>query len=198
MVLLLIVTSLSRPATADFGVQRRRDGKATIDAASGSVSGLDDDDETTGSVSGSDDDARGSVSKVDETLVRRLKEIADESLTEQMLVNIAVVIDGSKKDPETSLLLLRIKQQGDFDAFKSDLTAVEIVTGMAEPLQHIEIFDLLFENDPAKAVQEMNMQGMLSPDCVQEYMSNPQQLMEDTRKNLYFTFLSYAAAGGYL
>jgi hypothetical protein len=120
------------------------------------------------------------------------------SLSEEVVESIAIVITAAKKDPETSLLLLRMKQHADFDAFQRDLTAVQIVTGLAEALQEMEMAEMLFEQDPTKAVAEMENEGMLPPDRIKEYTKNPALLVDDVRKSLYFTFASYAAAGGYL
>jgi hypothetical protein len=121
-----------------------------------------------------------------------------EALPEGTIEQIAVVIDAARKDPETSLLLLRLKGQDDFVALQQrDWSAPQIVLGLADTVQEMKMAQILFQN-PARAVVEMERDGLLPAHRVAEYRADPQLLVDDTQKSLYFTFVSYAAAGGYL
>lgn len=139
----------------------------------------------------------------DPELINRLIENSGADsfvISEEVATNIAAVITAAKSDPETSLLLLRMKQQSgkeSFDAFRRGLTPDMIVSGLAEAVSEMQMAELLFE-DPAKAFIEMEKEGMIPPDRIKMYRKNPEQLVEDTKKSLYFTVVSLAAAGGYL
>jgi hypothetical protein len=135
----------------------------------------------------------------DSALVQQLRLHLEsaKALPEGTMEQIAVVIEAARKDPETSLLLMRLKGQADFIALQRDWSAPQIVLGLADTVQEMKMAQILFQN-PARAVVEMERDGMLPAHRVAEYRADPQLLADDTLKSLYFTFVSYAAAGGYL
>jgi hypothetical protein len=135
----------------------------------------------------------------DSALVQQLRLHLEsaKALPEGTMEQIAVVIEAARKDPETSLLLLRLKGQDDFVALQRDWSAPQIVLGLADTVQEMKMAQILFQN-PARAVVEMERDGLLPAHRVAEYRADPQLLVDDTLKSLYFTFVSYAAAGGYL
>lgn len=132
-------------------------------------------------------------------LVGRL--LQSQVLSEEQAVDIAVMIESAAKDPETALLLRRLKEGSGakeaFGDFASDMSGLQIAQGLAQALEELEMLEILFK-DPARAVREMEKEGMIANDRLSEYKKNPDLLEEDTRKHLYFTFVSIAAAGGYL
>ena len=144
------------------------------------------------------------VDEVEQELVRRLitNSGADSFLLpEQIAVNVATVITAARRDPETNSLLMKMKQEGnaELQAFRHDLTPDMIVSGLAETLLEMEALEKLLElRNPAQAVAEMEEEGLLPTERVQEYKEKPELLLDDMRKHLYFTFVSLATAGGYL
>jgi len=121
-------------------------------------------------------------------------------MLEQTAVDVAAMIEFAKTDPETSLLLRRMTDGSGaehFGAFADSMSAAEIATGLVETLNDLKMSDILFK-DPERALREMKKEGMLPPDKIKLYEKDPKQLEEDTRKSLYFTFVSLGAAGGYL
>jgi hypothetical protein len=106
----------------------------------------------------------------------------------------------AQTDPETVLLIRRMKQgsgEDAFDDFEAEMSPMQIAQGLAQALEEIEMLDYLFQ-DPARAVAEMEKEGMIPSDKLTLYKKDPALLEEDTRKQLYFAFVSMAAAGGYL
>jgi hypothetical protein len=147
---------------------------------------------------GVDGDTKVLVETPSDALVGRL--LQSQVLSEEQAVDIAVLIESAQKDPETALLLRRLKEgsgQEAFGDFASDMSSLQIVQGLAQALEEMGMLEILFK-DPARAVREMEKEGMIANDRLSEYKKNPDLLEEDTRKHLYFTFVSIAAAGGYL
>jgi hypothetical protein len=146
-------------------------------------------------------DAR--VLLVDAAIVERLIEDSGADsfrISDQVATNIAKVIASARNDAETRLLVLRMKSgemRSDFADFASDLTPDAIVSGLAATLSEMEMAEILFV-DPNRAFVEMERDGMIPNEHIELYRANPELLATDTRKRLYFTFLSLAAAGGYL
>lgn len=121
-------------------------------------------------------------------------------LSEQQAVDVATLIEGAHQDPETALLLRRMKEgsgEATFDDFAAEMSPLHIVQGLAQALEELQMLDYLFA-DPERAFREMEKDGMIPKNKVSEYKKNPALLEEDTRKHLYFSFVSLAAAGGYL
>jgi hypothetical protein len=162
--------------------------RATIDTVTGEV------------------DIKGEV-VVDEKLVLKLLQASGAldglgGIPEQTAIDVAAVIQSASTDPETSLLLHRMKAKGgkeEFLAFQRDMSDDQIVSGLAEVVAEMRSLELLFQRlNPNKAYEEMLGEGLVPAGREKEYKMNPQLLEEDVRKSLYFTFVSLAAAGGYL
>jgi hypothetical protein len=141
----------------------------------------------------------GGENAPNDALISRL--LQSQVLSEEQAVDIAVLIESAAKDPETALLLRRLKEGSGakeaFGDFASDMSSLQIAQGLAQALEELEMLEILFK-DPARAVREMEKEGMIANDRLSAYKKNPDLLEEDTRKHLYFTFVSIAAAGGYL
>jgi len=90
----------------------------------------------------------------------------------------------AQTDPETVLLIRRMKQgsgEDAFDDFEAEMSPMQIAQGLAQALEEIEMLDYLFQ-DPARAVAEMEKEGMIPSDKLTLYKKDPALLEEDTRK----------------
>lgn len=133
-------------------------------------------------------------------LAAQLKQ-AWPQMPEQEAVDVAAMIQTIRADPESQLLIKRMTEgsgKAKFDAFVKDLESPkEIAVALSMQLQEMAMLEVLFK-DPQRAVAEMKKEGMLPAEKIEEYEKNPALLEEETRKSQYFTFLSIAAAGGFL
>ena len=68
---------------------------------------------------------------------------------------------------------------------------------MKGALDEMKMLDVLFK-DPVKAVDAFEAEGLLPPEHLEKYKKDPSLLEDDTRKALYFRFVSLAVVGGYL
>ena len=122
------------------------------------------------------------------------------TMHDQDAIDLAAILDKAKSDPETTWLLRKMKEgsgKEHFDEFNKDMTALDIVRSMQEAMNELKALDVLFR-DPQRAVQEMIRDGLVPKDKISLYKKDPALLEDDFRKSLYFSLLSYAAAGGYL
>lgn len=122
------------------------------------------------------------------------------ALPEQDAVDIAAFLLAARQDPETALLLQRMKQgsgQNEFQAFAADASPAELVQALAQATGELQMLEVLFR-DPQRAVEEMNKEGMIPSVKLSLYKKDPALLEEDMRKSLYFMLVSAGAAGGYL
>jgi hypothetical protein len=136
---------------------------------------------------------------VDEAIISKLKQ-SNSDLTEQQAIDVAYMIYAVSQDPETQLLLSEMKSGTGrelYQDFVKEMSARDIAQGLAISLEEIRMLDYLFQ-DPQKAVIEMEKEGLLEDHMVKAYKNDPNLLEEDTRKSVYFSFVSLAAAGGYL
>ena len=121
-------------------------------------------------------------------------------LSEQDALDIAEVITSIKGDPESMKLLEDMKNgaaKKDFEEMKKSLDEKEIIQYMVKTLDEMKATEILFAN-PQRAFKEMKKDGMIPEHRIDAYAQNPKLLDDDTRKGLFFSMLSLAAAGGYL
>jgi hypothetical protein len=127
---------------------------------------------------------------------------AAPTLPSQDAVDLAALLDGVGRDPETQKMILNLRnadgRKANLEAFSDSVTQREVVEGLKQTLDELKALEYLFQDDPARAVLEMNKDGMVPQDRLDFYTRNPEQLAEDTRKGLYFSFVSLAVAGGFL
>ncbi len=142
------------------------------------------------------------ASTVDEALVFQLIENSGADtfrIDIQTATEIAKVIQAAKADPETHSMVAHMRQQDEYKEYSRSLTPDMIVSALSEALSEMRAAETLFEmRTPAQALDEMIQDGLVPEHRIAEYKTNPELLMDDTRKHLYFTFVSLAAAGGYL
>ena len=130
---------------------------------------------------------------------RKLQSVAP--ISAQDATDIAVFLDAVQVDPETNAMVSQMRKSegagGALQAFIDDVTPLEIVQGMKEAIDELKAIEILFAH-PERAVIEMEKEGLIEKKRVDFYKKNPDILAEDTRKGVYFTFVSLAVAGGYI
>jgi hypothetical protein len=139
-------------------------------------------------------EAHGNVGSRFESLTRDLQSVAP--ISPEDAIHIAVLLDAAKSDPETAILLSQLPKDN-LKSLKDSVTPVEIVQGLKQSLDELKAIEILFSN-PDRAVIEMDKEGLIDKKRLDFYKKNPDALAEDTRKLVYFSFVSLAAAGGYL
>ena len=77
------------------------------------------------------------------------------------------------------------------------LTTVEVLGGMKQALDNMRLVEYLFE-DKERAVREMEKEGMIDNAHIKKYRKDPSLLEQDTRRGLYFQFISLTVVGGYI
>ena len=77
------------------------------------------------------------------------------------------------------------------------LSPPEILGGMKETLANLKLIEYLFK-DPQRAVKEMEKEGMIEKAHLKKYRKDPSLLEQDTRRGLYFQFISLAVVGGFI
>ena len=148
---------------------------------------------------GLDGDSLSRDDKRREERIAKMMELRSD-LDLQLAIDIEALMSSVSKDPETSLLLRRMREgsgEEAFTAFRDDMSPDGIVVALAQTLDELKMLDILFR-DPQRAVKAMEEDGMIPRDKLPAYKKNPSLLEEDTRRGLYFSFLSLAAAGGYI
>lgn len=118
----------------------------------------------------------------------------------QDAVDIAAILEAAQADPETKAMIAKMKQGEEgkmIDALAKDVTGMEIVHGLKQSLDELKALEILFA-DPERAVVEMEKEGLIEKKRVEFYKKNPEALADETRKGIYFGFVSMAVAGGFL
>jgi hypothetical protein len=117
----------------------------------------------------------------------------------QDAIDIAAVLHAAKSDADTKLLILKMtnEEKETLTLLTKDVTAMEIVHGLKKSLDEWKAMEILFQ-DPQRAVVEMEREGMIDKSRVDFYKKNPEALVDETRKGVYFGFVSMAVAGGFL
>jgi len=120
------------------------------------------------------------------------------NLTEQDALDIGALIEAAGQDPETIKLIAALKDEnaGDLTELR-ELPLEEVLNGMKGVLDELKMLDFLFK-DPVKAVEAFEAEGLLPPQHLEAYKKDPALLEDDTRKALYFNFISLAVVGEFL
>jgi len=112
---------------------------------------------------------------------------------------IAEIIQAAKLDPETHSMIRHMRKQDEYKAYAQSLTPDMIVSSLSKDLSEIKSTEILFQmRSPVEALEEMIRDNLVPEHRIAEYRSNTDLIADDTRKQLFFTFDSLAAAGGYL
>mmetsp|Transcript_45436 Transcript_45436/g.131129 ORF Transcript_45436/g.131129 Transcript_45436/m.131129 type:complete len:181 (-) Transcript_45436:64-606(-) len=130
-------------------------------------------------------------------MATRLQSVAPIDI--QDAVDLAAIIQAAQADPDTKELISKLKvEEGEaLEALAKEVTAMEIVQGMKQSLDELKAIETLFA-DPERAVVEMEKEGLIEKKQVEFYKQNPEALADETRRGVYFGFVSMAVAGGYL
>ena len=119
-------------------------------------------------------------------------------LSDQDAADMEAIITEAKKDVETMAMLTKMQaENADAISELQKLSPEEILGGMKEALDNMKLIDYLFQ-DKDRAVREMEKEGMIKKEHVKKYRKDPDLLEADTRKGLYFQFVSLAAVGGFM
>jgi hypothetical protein len=172
-VLVLVQLSSSR---AEFGVPKKTTADATLDA-DGRV------------------EMDGGSNYME--MATRLQSLAPISI--QDAIDIAVVLQAAQADEDTKLMISKLKndESETLAALAKEVTAMEIVQGLKQSLDELKAIEQLFV-DPKRAVKEMDEEGLIEKSRLDFYKQNPEALADETRKGVYFGFVSMAVAGGFL
>jgi hypothetical protein len=102
------------------------------------------------------------------------------------------------KDVETMAMITKLKQENSehLDELRK-LSPMEVLGGMKETLDNMKLIEYLFK-DKEKAVREMEKEGMIDKAHIKKYRKDPDLLEQDTRRGLYFQFISLAVVGGFI
>jgi len=117
----------------------------------------------------------------------------------QDAIDIAAFLHAAKSDEDTKLMVFKLKnEQGEaLAALSKEVTPMEIVQEMKKTVDEMKAMEFLFQ-DPVKTFTEMEREGMIEKSRLDFYKKNPEALVDDTRKGIYFGFVSMAVAGGFL
>ena len=111
----------------------------------------------------------------DDKLVAKLVSSMPD-LKEQTAVNIATLVKAASTDPETVLMIQRMKEgsgKEQFSAFVSDIKDMKQVTkALYEVYQELSALEVLFQ-DPARDYNEMKREGMIPKDKEKLYEKDP-------------------------
>lgn len=119
-------------------------------------------------------------------------------LSEQDAIDMSAIIEEAKKDLETMAMVTKMKE-GNMESLAElkKLPTTEILGGMKDAMDNMKLIEYLFK-DKEKAVREMEKEGMIEKAHIKKYRKDPDLLEQDTRRGLYFQFISLAVVGGFL
>jgi hypothetical protein len=129
---------------------------------------------------------------------RRPQQESSGFLSEKDAADMSAIIDEAKKDLETMAMITRMKNENS-DALSElhKLSTMEVLGGMKEALDNMKLIEYLFQ-DKERAVREMEKEGMIDKAHIKKYRKDPDLLEQDTRRGLYFQFISLAVVGGFI
>jgi len=119
-------------------------------------------------------------------------------ISEQDAVDMEAILVEARKDPKTMEMVEKIKNENSPELIElSKLPKEQVLIGMKETLDNLKLIEYLFQ-DKEKAVIEMEKEGMIEKGHLKKYKKNPELLEEDTRRGLYFNFISLSVVGGFI
>mmetsp|Transcript_19943 Transcript_19943/g.46823 ORF Transcript_19943/g.46823 Transcript_19943/m.46823 type:complete len:182 (-) Transcript_19943:112-657(-) len=131
-----------------------------------------------------------------------LRDIVPQVSAEDSL-GLASLLQNLRDDDETKILLEALKsdevtQDPELKEFLKNAPQKDIIVGMNHIFDELKALEMLFQN-PTLAVEELSNEGIIVDDArLNAYRENPQLLQDDMRSGFYVSFVSLAAAGGYL
>lgn len=122
----------------------------------------------------------------------------DNFLSEKDAADMSAIIEEAKRDLETMAMITRMKEEnGETMSELKKMTTMEVLGGMKQALDNMKLIEYLFE-DKERAVREMEKEGMIDKAHIKKYRKDPELLEQDTRRGLYFQFISLAVVGGFI
>jgi hypothetical protein len=122
----------------------------------------------------------------------------DNFLSEKDAADMSAIIEEAKRDLETMAMITRMKEEnGESMSELKKMTTMEVLGGMKQALDNMKLIEYLFE-DKERAVREMEKEGMIDKAHIKKYRKDPELLEQDTRRGLYFQFISLAVVGGFI
>ena len=119
-------------------------------------------------------------------------------LSESDAADMEAIITEARKDVETMAMISKMKEENNEHlAELQKLSPMEVLGGMKEVLDNLKLIEYLFK-DKQKAVKEMEKEGMIEKSHIKKYRKDPDLLEADTRRGLYFQFISLAVVGGFI
>ena len=111
---------------------------------------------------------------------------------------MSAIIEEAMKDVETMAMITKLKEDNtDHLEELRRLSPMEVLGGMKEVLDNMKLIEYLFQ-DKERAVREMEKEGMIDKAHLKKYRKDPDLLEQDTRRGLYFQFISLAVVGGFI
>ena len=118
-------------------------------------------------------------------------------LTEQDAADMEAIINEAKKDVETMAMITKMKKENmEHIEELRKLSPQDIIGGLKETLDNLKLIEYLFQ-DKERALREMENEGMINKAHIKKYRKDPDLLEQDTRRGLYFQFISLAVVGGF-
>lgn len=135
-------------------------------------------------------------------LVTALLHVANEKkqiMNEQDAVDLAAILQQAAADPETQDMIVRMQteEKDTLAQLKATSNMENTILGLVQVLEDMKMLEIVFA-DKERALRLMQEEGMVDPQRVPQYQQNPDLLEEDTRKGLYFTFVTLAITAGFL
>jgi hypothetical protein len=119
-------------------------------------------------------------------------------LSEKDASDMSAIIEEARRDLETMAMITRMKEEnGESLSELKKLSTMEVLGGMKQALDNMKLIEYLFE-DKERAVREMEKEGMIDKAHIKKYRKDPDLLEQDTRRGLYFQFISLAVVGGFI
>ena len=121
------------------------------------------------------------------------------ALTEEENEVVYALMEQIENDEATLEMVKRMKAEkaDTMDAMVSGMSEHGKVMYLKNIISELQGVEILFQ-DPVRALVLMEEDGMIPPERLPEYKKNPQLLEDDTRKGLYFSFVTIAVALGLL
>ena len=134
-------------------------------------------------------------------IAAKLNKVVPE-YTGEGVIQLASLINNLKEDEETKQVIKMI-QSGDITFDNNEEVAnaehKELVMAMITLFDELMAIELLFHQDPVKAVEALYKEGMLeNEEALKHFQQNPGELQNQMTQQLYISFIRIAHAAEYL
>jgi hypothetical protein len=122
----------------------------------------------------------------------QLHELALSDEENEIVKNLLERVKNDKKTIEM-IEKMRSEQSQTLESMFGGMSGPEKVRNLKKMIFELQAVEVLFK-DPVRAVKMMNEEGLIPAARLSEYERNPQLLEDDTRKGLYFSFVTVAVS----